>query len=285
MDDTGRGDDTQVTQAHLPILTDALAHRIEAALANAAAARLLGVQQVAGNPLGVEVRQFGGVTAYLVRRDVAYYPYYSRPRLLRADDAAVVPELVAWYRANGRPYYVSLSPFSTDENLLRTLAGAGLHQSGFRTVLNATPDPAPAPAIPGIIVHALEVSDLDPFLSVWTADAPPAEQTLLRTLARAEFAQWRCYVAFVEGQPAACAGLYLDADTGMGVLAAATTLPEYRRRGCQTLLLRQRLADAAGAGCVLVVSQATPGSSSQHNMERVGLRTAYTEVTWTPLAW
>jgi hypothetical protein len=268
-----------------PILTDALAHRIDAALANAAAARLVGTQQVAGNPLGVEVRHFGSVTAYLVRRDVAYYPYYSRPRLLRADDAAVVPELVAWYRANGRPCYVSLSPFAADENLLRTLAGAGLHQSGFRTVLHATPDAAAAPAVPGIVVQVVQVPGLGPFLSVWTADAPLAEQTLLRTLAQAEFARWRCYVAFIEEQPAACAGLYLDADTGVGVLAAATTLPDYQRRGCQLALLRQRLTDAASAGYDLVVSQASPGSSSQRNMERVGLRTAYTEVTWIPLAW
>jgi hypothetical protein len=266
---------------HVPILSNALAQRIEAALANAAAARLLGVQQVAGNPLGVEVRQFGSVTAYLVRRDVAYYPYYSRPRLLRADDEAVVPDLVAWYRANGRPSYVSLSPFSVEESLLRRLAGGGLYQSGFRTVLFATPDVSPAPVVPRIVVQALEAPDLGPFLSVWTVEAPQAEQQLLRTLARAEFARWRCYVAFVDGQPAACAGLYLDADTGVGVLAAATTLPEYRRRGCQTLLLHQRLADAARAGCDLVVSQASPGSSSQRNMERVGLRTAYTEVTWT----
>src|SRR5688572_4097336 len=166
----------------VPILSNALAHRIEAALANAAEARLLGVQQVAGNPLGVEVRQFGSVLAYLVRRDVAYYPYYSRPRLLRADDEAVVPELVGWYQAHGRPCYVSLSPSAVDESLLRRLAGAGMYQAGFRTVLYATPDAAPAPAVPGIVVQALAAPTLDPFLSIWTADAPPAERDLLRTL-------------------------------------------------------------------------------------------------------
>jgi hypothetical protein len=42
------------------------------------------------------------------------------------------------------------------------------------------------------------------------------------------------------------------------------------------------VADAAAAGCELVVTQTDPGSTSQRNMERAGFRTAYTRTIWTP---
>ncbi len=57
--------------------------------------------------------------------------------------------------------------------------------------------------------------------------------------------------------------------------------PEFRGRGCQTTLLQRRLADAAAAGATLAIAEASPGSISQRNMERTGLRTAYTKAIWT----
>ena len=265
----------------VPILTEDLADRIERALANAAASRLADVQRLDGNPLGIEVRRFGRVRAHLVRRDVVYYPFFNGPLDLRSADEAAVPDVAAWYRANGRPCYVRLSPFFAGESLLRRLAAAGLQHTGFMSVLYGTPDAGrPAPAA-GITVRVVQGPELDLFLHLWTASAPEAERGLRQTLARAEFAHWRCYVASVDDRPAAHAGLYLGADTRAGVLAAAGTLPEFRGRGCQAALLHQRLADTAAAGYDLAISQAAPGTTSQRNMERAGLRTAYTQVIWT----
>ncbi len=65
---------------------------------------------------------------------------------------------------------------------------------------------------------------------------------------------------------------------GVAVLAGGGTLPEFRGRGGQTALLRRRVSDASSSGCDLVVSQATPGSTSQRNMERIGFHPAYTEL-------
>ena len=67
---------------------------------------------------------------------------------------------------------------------------------------------------------------------------------------------------------------------GIGYLANAATVPGFRGRGCQTALLARRIADAAAAGCDLVAGQATFGSTSQRNMERMGLRPAVTVTTW-----
>ncbi len=113
------------------------------------------------------------------------------------------------------------------------------------------------------------------FAELWTAgdDTQP--------FIEAEFSRgWRCFVARADGVAAAYGALFI-AGNGVGVCAAAATLPPFRGRGLQTALLRARIAAAAHAGCDLVVAQATPGSTSQRNMQRVGLALAYTSVIWT----
>lgn len=85
----------------------------------------------------------------------------------------------------------------------------------------------------------------------------------------------RFYVASVDGRTAATAVLTLT--DGVGYLAYAATLPPSRGRGCHTALIAARLADAAAAECELVVATTELGSQSQRNLERAGLRMAYTK--------
>jgi N-acetylglutamate synthase-like GNAT family acetyltransferase len=89
---------------------------------------------------------------------------------------------------------------------------------------------------------------------------------------------WRLYLALVDGTPAGSAALTLD--DGIGYLANAATLPAMRGRGCQTALLARRIADSAEAGCDTVASLAEFGSGSQRNLERAGLRVAFTQAVW-----
>lgn len=95
----------------------------------------------------------------------------------------------------------------------------------------------------------------------------------------ADRADWHCYVARLDGVPAAVAALRVR--DGIGSLTFDGTTPRFRGRGCQTALIRHRIADAAAAGCGLVVTQTDPDSSSQRNLERAGFRTAYTRTFWT----
>jgi ribosomal protein S18 acetylase RimI-like enzyme len=93
-----------------------------------------------------------------------------------------------------------------------------------------------------------------------------------------EIEAWKLYLARVDGVPAGAALLALDDD--LGYLANASTLPDFRRRGVQTALIASRIADAEAAGCEVVASQAEFGSASQRNLERSGLRVAYTKAVW-----
>jgi GNAT superfamily N-acetyltransferase len=259
---------------------EGLADRLERAMADAAVMRGVELQQVVGNPLAIEHRTFDRLQARLVGSDLAYYPYFSGPLGLRSGDIAVVPDLVNWYAQRNAPCYVRLSPLLASADLLRALSVAGLAQTGFMSLLYGTSDRVQAITC-DIRVEEIAHDQLGVFLDLWTYAAADGERALRQRLAGAEFSHWRCYVAFVEDQPAAHAALFISSPARIGVLAAAATLPALRGRGCQTALVRRRMSDAALAGCDLVAVEATPGSPSQRNLERAGLRLAYTRVTWS----
>jgi GNAT superfamily N-acetyltransferase len=86
-------------------------------------------------------------------------------------------------------------------------------------------------------------------------------------------------IAEWDGEPAAAAALSIQ--DGVAILAGACTVPEFRRRGLQTSLLRARLAHGARRGCDLAMMAALPGSGSQRNAERRAFRIAYTRTKWS----
>ena len=88
-----------------------------------------------------------------------------------------------------------------------------------------------------------------------------------------------CFLVELNGQPIAAGALVIH--RGVALLAGASTLTEWRRRGAQRLLLQNRLQYARQAGCDLAMVCAEPGSASQRNSERQGFRIAYTRIKWS----
>ncbi len=70
-------------------------------------------------------------------------------------------------------------------------------------------------------------------------------------------------------------GASLRIHQGVAQLAGAATLPEHRRLGVQTALLRHRLLDAARRGCDVAVVTTQPGSKSTENVQRFGFAVLY----------
>jgi GNAT superfamily N-acetyltransferase len=87
-----------------------------------------------------------------------------------------------------------------------------------------------------------------------------------------------CFLAEIDSQPVATGSLEIH--DGVGLLAGASTVPEYRHRGAQAALLDARLEYAGNRGCDLAMICAEAGSSSQRNAERQGFRIAYTRTKW-----
>jgi GNAT superfamily N-acetyltransferase len=87
-----------------------------------------------------------------------------------------------------------------------------------------------------------------------------------------------CFLAKLDGQPAAAGALYIH--NGVALFSGAATIPEMRRRGLQAALLEARMRYAFNHGCDLAMMVAEAGSDSQRNAERKGFRVAYTRTKW-----
>ena len=71
------------------------------------------------------------------------------------------------------------------------------------------------------------------------------------------------------------AGGFLRFDGDVAQFCGAATLPDFRRRGLQSALLRWRLAHARDAGCHVAVVTTQPASKSQENAQRAGFHLLY----------
>ncbi len=79
-----------------------------------------------------------------------------------------------------------------------------------------------------------------------------------------------------DGRPVGCATLKVRND--MATLGAMSTLPNERKRGVQTALVRHRLDLAARLGADLAVTSVAAGSNSERNLQRLGFTRSHTKV-------
>ncbi len=96
---------------------------------------------------------------------------------------------------------------------------------------------------------------------------------------------WRCYVAKVDGEPAACGAMVIE--DGIAELGIGATLEHARRRGCQLALLRRRIVDAGDCGCrtlFVETGERAEGrpAGSYRNILRAGFEEGYRRPNWRP---
>lgn len=94
---------------------------------------------------------------------------------------------------------------------------------------------------------------------------------------------WHCYVAFVDGEPAACAAILVH--ERIAEFGIAATLEPARGRGCQLALLHRRITDAVSLGChtlFVETGERVPDrpSASYRNILRAGFEEAYLRPNW-----
>jgi hypothetical protein len=87
-----------------------------------------------------------------------------------------------------------------------------------------------------------------------------------------------CFLAEKGGEPIGAAALNLQ--SGVALLAGASTIPSARRQGAQLALLQARLEYSAARGVDLAMVVTQHGSASQRNAERRGFRAVYTRSKW-----
>lgn len=237
-----------------------------------------------GNPFGVRVVDGGEVR--LLHVHGVPKPYYNRILGLAEEHHYLVDDALAFFSERRTPCRIDLSPASSGPRLLESLNNHGLRPVEFQSNLYADPASLRMPHLPpGVSVREVRPDELGFFCGLFERAyyGHRAPRVLARfraasIRARATRPGWRFYLAFVDGVPAGGGTLYLR--DGVATLAGGATIYTMRGRGCQKALLLRRMLDAETLGARLVVSRCVAGSVSQHNMQKLGLRLAYTKAIW-----
>src|SRR5262249_18110531 len=186
------------------------------------------------------------------------------------------------YRERNEPVRVESCPLA-HPSLFEQFGAAGYRVTEFTNVMAqriGDAEPKQRTDAKAIEVRRVPAAEID----LWTrtvgtgfaeGQAPPEELLeVMKAFALAEGVE--CYLAQIDRRPAGGGTLILR--DGVAGLFGAGTLPEFRKCGVQTELLRVRMERGREAGCDIAGCLAQPGSSSQRNVVRRGFQVLYTRV-------
>jgi GNAT superfamily N-acetyltransferase len=251
----------------VPPVTHELIERLEAPLEAFGVARVEALARMAGNPLGLRIERFGGVVAPAALADPEL-DFVNRISGLRPTNAGRLGEILAFYGELGLRPWLEIAPGA------ELTLPAGTELLGFQSVLYGATGAATRP-VPSVRETANVTATARLILEAFGVPSDRVDRHGAALAEATETSGGRFYVVEVDGRPVAAA--ILTAREGVGYLAMAATLPEFRGRGYQQALIAARIGAAAAAGCELIVATAEFGSASQRNIERGGLRIAYTK--------
>ncbi|MEA3318564.1 MAG: GNAT family N-acetyltransferase [Bacillota bacterium] len=243
--------------------------------------RLLRVRSLNDNAMGVELQRFGNAVAFSVKNIPG--PSFNTVKGISGENVEDLDDIVEFYSSRGIPPRFEVTPGNASIDLFRKLNTMGFFQSGFHTVLYrplSTEEPAGGDT--AIQIEEISLENFDIFGELYTKGfgMPVAfkDYVTANNKVLAESDNWTFYLARLGVEPVGIAVLFIKND--VATLAASATVPEFRNKGVQTALIQKRMQQAANAGCRYLVGQAAFGSVSQKNMERAGLRIAYTNAVW-----
>jgi ribosomal protein S18 acetylase RimI-like enzyme len=195
------------------------------------------------------------------------------------------------FAARGTALQAEVSSLA-DPSVLRTLSQRGYALIGFENVLGLPLDAGIARNRDDATIEIVRAERGDAaastawmdavvtgFLQPDIFDGPPSHESFDRDAMERilgdvfEAPSFERYLARIDRTVAGGASLRLH--EGVAHLTGAATLPEYRRRGVQTALLRYRLGESARRGCDVSFVTTQPGSKSTENVQRFGFAVLY----------
>ena len=196
---------------------------------------------------------------------------------------ADLDRLEAFYRSHGAPAQLDICPLS-DPSLLELVKTRGytiaeMNDVLYRPLANVEDCECP----PGGQIQSGRNEDALRFAQIVTRsffpkkDEPAGFAEMLAPMFQC--GRTLTFFAKVGDKPVAAAAGMAIPEHGIFALFGAGTLPEFRRRGLQTDLLKTRLQLAARLGCDFAVVVTQGGSASERNCLRVGFRVAYSKAT------
>lgn len=194
---------------------------------------------------------------------------------------AILDVLERFFEERGAPIFHEVSPLA-DASLLTLLDERGYHPIELTTVMFQEIE-AVRESSGNVSTRIIEPGEED----LWARTSAAGWSSEMEGLAEFMFDFGRVgasskgchsFIAEIDGLPAGTGALYMYDE--IAILAGASTIAEFRRRGVQAALLGARMRFAAENGCEIAMMGASPGSQSQRNAEKNGFRVAYTRTKW-----
>ena len=267
----------------LPPMTRQLAQRIEQNDIDYSRSRLQGMQQAQGNPLHIEIKRYGNLNAFMI---VGWPDFWYGNKVLGLEPSGEIylSEIIDLFAEHKLNFRFEIMPGNLNSSLASRLHKLRFGQMGFNTAVYGQPSLSDNTS-PNrqIKVREVQPNEIDLFLDLYQDgfELPRLKnnekEAVLSWLGRAKSRLYLC-IAHVDDVPAGVGILYME--NRIGLLADATTLPDFRGRGFHTAMIHHRIAQAEKRGCDLLTSFVEFGSTSHRNLERAGLRVAYTKSMW-----
>ncbi|WP_153462795.1 GNAT family N-acetyltransferase [Sediminibacillus terrae] len=265
------------------IMTEELADRIEQAEISCLHSRLSAIKRIEGNPMEIELKCFGHATCFSAAGIPG--PSFNTVKGLEDSDVRLLDQIIEFYEQRGIPVRWELTPAHVSRQLLTPLSEKGYYHSDFHTSLYVSVSSVVTDEKEDgdVVVRRLKSDEFDIFASIYadSFDMPEALKPAIKANNQVlEIdSNWLFYLATVDEKPAGIAVLYIE--EAIAVLAAAATLPEFRRKGIHKAMINKRAIAAKSRNCRLLVGQAGFGSASMRNMERAGMKVAFTKAIWS----
>lgn len=267
----------------LPPMTRQLAQRIEQNDIDYSLSRLEGMQQAEGNPLRIEIKRYGNLNAIMI---VNWPNFWYGNKVLGLDPSSEIylAEIIDLFAGHHLNYRFEIMPGNLNSSLASRLHKLGFCQMGFNTAVYGVPSLiTKTPLNEQIKVRKVQPNEIELFLDLYQDgfELPrlntKGREAVLSWFKKAKSNLYLC-IAHIDDLPAGVGILYME--NGIGLLADATTLPNFRGRGCHSAMIHHRIEQAEKQNCDLLTSFVEFGSTSHLNLEKAGLRVAYTKSIW-----
>lgn len=246
--------------------------------------RLTSIKELEDNPMGVEFLHIDTCTAFTIGKIPG--PSFNKIIGFRDYHIKELSTILSFYQHKSIPARFELIPSNDTARTKEILKNRGYVQKDSHQVLYQEVDDFNKDNNLNkndyIHIRELYESEFNLYAKIYVESFHMPtflEKSVSQNNAILRFnPEWKFYVASIEETAVGIAALHIKGS--IGTLAIAATLPNYRNKGVHTKLLQRRMTDAKDAGCKLIVGQAACDSVSQRNMEKVGMRIAYTKSIW-----
>ena len=263
-------------------VTRELGVELENSEVNAFVSRLTALQEMDGNPMGVDIQKFGEATAFTVTGIPG--PSFNTVKGLTDQDKECIGDIIHFYNKKKIPVRFELTPAHVSSDLLTFLHQMGFYQLDFHTSLYKVADSVVSEeqAETDISIRELGRDEFDTFAEIYV-DGFGMPSFLKSGVAKNNKVlhnkpDWTFYLASIDSVPAGIGVLHMK--DRIATLAAAATVPSLRNRGVHHAMIKKRINQASLQECKFIAGQAKFGSASQTNMEKAGMRIAYTKAIW-----